>query len=131
MIAHDKEVFDIGFANDPNTFATTGADGSIRHFDIRTLQHSSILYESSANGADGKALLRLEWNQNPYYLATFEIDSSKVLIIDARVPMVPVCSLEGHSSYVNSFSWAPHSSCHICTGGDDKQALIWDLSVQP
>jgi len=49
LIAHDKEVFDIGFANDCNTFATTGADGSIRHFDIRSLQHSSILYESSSN----------------------------------------------------------------------------------
>lgn len=30
LIAHDKEVYDIGFcAKDPNTFATTGADGSI------------------------------------------------------------------------------------------------------
>ena len=24
---------------------------------------------------------------------------------------------------------APHSSCHICTAGDDAQALIWDLSA--
>jgi len=32
---------------------------------------------------------------------------------------------------VDAFSWAPHSSCHICTAGDDKQALIWDLSVMP
>lgn len=132
LIAHDKEVFDIGFAKDANTFATTGADGSIRHFDIRSLQHSSILYESTSNSQDPNALLRLEWNnQNPYYIATFEIDSHKVLIIDARVPMIPVCTLEGHQSYVNTFSWAPHSSCHICTAGDDKQALIWDLSVMP
>lgn len=28
-------------------------------------------------------------------------------------------------------TWAPHSSCHICTGGDDNTALIWDLTVQP
>lgn len=63
LIAHDKEVYDIGFAvKDPNTFATTGADGSIRHFDIRSLQHSSILYESQNPHGDPKALLRLEWN---------------------------------------------------------------------
>ena len=29
---------------------------------------------------------------------------------------------------VNTLAWAPHSSCHICTAGDDCQALIWDLS---
>ncbi|KAH3766358.1 hypothetical protein Pelo_1781 [Pelomyxa schiedti] len=38
---------------------------------------------------------------------------------------------EGHSSTVNSISWAPHSSGHICTGGEDKQALIWDLGNLP
>jgi len=77
-------------------------------------------------------LLRLEWNnQIPYYIATFEIDSNKVIIIDARVPMVPVCTLEGHQGLVNTISWAPHSPCHICTAGDDKSALIWDLSVVP
>ena len=27
--------------------------------------------------------------------------------------------------------WAPHSSCHICTAGDDSKALIWDLSHIP
>ena len=36
--------------------------------------------------------------------------------------------LDGHSQCVNSLAWAPHSSCHICTAGDDNQALIWDLS---
>ena len=29
---------------------------------------------------------------------------------------------------MNALAWAPHSSCHICTAGDDNQALIWDLS---
>jgi len=32
---------------------------------------------------------------------------------------------------VNSIGWAPHSSCHICTVADDKQALIWDLQAMP
>ena len=32
---------------------------------------------------------------------------------------------------MNSISWAPHSSCHICSAGDDAQALIWDLSPMP
>jgi WD repeat-containing protein 68 len=124
-------VFDIGF-QDVNIFATVGADGSMRMFDLRSLEHSTILYETAQNGQEGKPLLRLGWNnQDNSYIATFEPDSNKVIILDVRVPMIPVCELEGHTDYVDAFSWAPHSSCHICTAGDDKQALIWDLSVMP
>lgn len=32
---------------------------------------------------------------------------------------------------VNGIAWAPHSSCHICTAGDDNQALIWDIQQMP
>ena len=44
---------------------------------------------------------------------------------------VPVAELRGHSASVNAMAWAPHSSCHICTAGDDNMALIWDLSQMP
>lgn len=131
LIAHDKEVFDIGF-QDVNVFATVGADGSMRMFDLRSLEHSTILYETAQGPNEGKPLLRLSWNnQDSSYIATFEPDSTKVVILDVRVPMIPVCELEGHTDFVDAFCWAPHSSCHICTAGDDKQALIWDLSVMP
>ena len=30
---------------------------------------------------------------------------------------------------LSTLAWAPHSSCHICTAGEDKQALIWDLTA--
>ena len=97
-------------------FASAGADGSIRHFDLRDLEHSTILYESK----DGRPLLRLAWNkQDTAYLATITLDSSVVTILDMRVPMVPVATLSGHSQCVNSIAWAPHSSCHISTAADD------------
>jgi WD repeat-containing protein 68 len=90
LIAHDKEVFDIGF-QDVNVFATVGADGSMRMFDLRSLEHSTILYETAQNGMEGKPLLRLGWNnQDSSYIATFEPDSNKVIILDVRVPIIPV-----------------------------------------
>lgn len=46
LIAHDKEVYDIHFSKDKDIFASVGADGSVRQFDIRDLKHSSVLYES-------------------------------------------------------------------------------------
>jgi len=48
-----------------------------------------------------------------------------------RVPSMPVAEPQAHQSGVNGIAWAPHSSCHICSAGDDKQALIWDLSAMP
>jgi DDB1- and CUL4-associated factor 7 len=35
LIAHDKEVYDISFASGKDIFATVGADGSVRMFDLR------------------------------------------------------------------------------------------------
>jgi DDB1- and CUL4-associated factor 7 len=128
LIAHDREVFDLAFARGKDVFASVGADGSVRMFDLRSLEHSTIIYESP----DLDPLLRLEWNkQDPNYLATFMVDSRRTIILDIRVPSLPVAELGGHLGCVNATAWAPHSSCHICTAGDDSQALIWDLSAMP
>ena len=99
-------------------------------FDLRSLEHSTIIYESQdGNGGSPVPLIRLAWNkQDPNYLATLTMDSSKIIILDIRVPSLPAAVLDGHSQCVNSLAWAPHSSCHICTAADDNQALIWDLS---
>eukprot|EP00762_Andalucia_godoyi_P001653 ANDGO_07029.mRNA.1 DDB1- and CUL4-associated factor 7 homolog len=128
LIAHDKEVYDIAFAKGTDVFASVGGDGSVRTFDLRSLDHSTVIYETP----NLKPLLRLCWNkQDSNYLATVPMDSSRVIILDTRVPSIPVAELDGHTACVNAISWAPHSSCHICTAGDDAQALIWDLSHMP
>ena len=38
LIAHDKEVYDISFSPDRNLFASVGADGSCRQFDLRYIR---------------------------------------------------------------------------------------------
>lgn len=53
----------------------------------------------------------------------------RVVVLDIRFPTLPVAELSRHQACVNAVAWAPHSSCHICTAGDDRQALIWDLSA--
>jgi len=126
LIAHDKEVYDIAFSPLPCMFASVGGDGSVRMFDIRSLETSTILYETQ----DPKtSLLRLAWNkQDPNYIATIMTDSPKAIILDIRVPSLPSAELVGHNACLNSLAWAPHSSTHICTAGDDKRALIWDVN---
>lgn len=131
LIAHDKPVHDIGFSklgNGKDNFATVGADGSARLFDLRNLQHSTIVYEDPTR----TPLMRLAWNkQDSHYLATFAECSPEVVIIDVRIPCNPVARLRNHRGYINALTWAPHSGCHICTAADDRQALIWDLSSVP
>eukprot|EP00605_Chrysophyceae_sp_TOSAG23-4_P000721 GSChrysophyteH1.ASY1.ANO1.805.1 assembled CDS len=105
LIAHDREVYDIAFACGTNVFGTVGADGSLRTFDLRSLKHSTILYESP----ELQPLMRLVWNkQDPHYVATVSVNSDKAIILDIRVPSTPVATL---------------------SGSDDKQALIWDTAT--
>ncbi|CAN7040504.1 unnamed protein product [Brassica oleracea var. botrytis] len=61
-------------------------------------------------------------------MATVIMDSAKVVVLDIRFPALPVVELQRHQASVNAIAWAPHSSSHICTAGDDSQALIWDIS---
>ena len=65
-------------------------------------------------------------------MAAIELNGSSTIIMDCRAPHVPVAVLDGHkTSCANALAWAPHSSCHICTAGDDQRAIIWDLSALP
>jgi DDB1- and CUL4-associated factor 7 len=58
LIAHDKEVFDVRFcANSTDVFVSCGADGSVRMFDLRSLEHSTIIYEPSAKDDKGESNL--------------------------------------------------------------------------
>ena len=83
LIAHDKEVYDIAFSKaggGRDMFASVGADGSVRMFDLRHLEHSTIIYEDPGH----TPLLRLAWNkQDPNYLATVAMDACEVVVLDA------------------------------------------------
>ena len=126
LIAHDREVYDIAWGG-VAVFASASADGSVRVFDLRDRDHSTIVYE---HATPSTPLLRLAWNkQDPRYMAVTAADSPAVAVLDIRFPAAPVAELARHNGAANALAWAPHSSCHMCTAGDDAQALIWDLSA--
>mmetsp|Transcript_10847 Transcript_10847/g.11269 ORF Transcript_10847/g.11269 Transcript_10847/m.11269 type:complete len:333 (+) Transcript_10847:27-1025(+) len=128
LIAHDKEVYDLTFATGSNIFGTVGADGSVRMFDLRSLEHSTILYESP----DLTPLLRIAWNKiDTNYIATFQSCSNTAVILDIRMPSTPAIELQAHQGAINGIAWAPHSSSHLCTCSDDREALIWDITSLP
>lgn len=54
LIAHDKEVYDVRFcAKSLDVFVSCGQDGSVRMFDLRSLEHSTIIYEPTAKDDRG------------------------------------------------------------------------------
>ncbi|EMH75330.1 WD repeat protein, putative [Entamoeba histolytica HM-1:IMSS-B] len=94
-------------------------------FDLRSLEHSTILYESQGL----VPLLRLQWNKfDPNFIATFAMDSDKVIIIDVRQPAIPYTQLKVHRNSVNAISWAPNKATQLCSASDDHKALIWDIA---
>ena len=80
-----QQVYDIAFSRaggGRDMFASVGADGSVRMFDLRHLEHSTIIYEDPQH----HPLLRLAWNkQDPNYLATMAMDSFEVSLVK-RLP---------------------------------------------
>ena len=106
IIAHDKEVYDISFATGTSVFASAGADGSIRQFDLRDLKHSIILCENPRK----LPFVRICWNRrNANRFATLAMNDNKIMVFDTRYVGAPVVELTGHSNYVNSIAWAGNS----------------------
>ncbi|CAK81839.1 unnamed protein product (macronuclear) [Paramecium tetraurelia] len=125
LIAHDKEVYDICFSVDHQIFASVGADGSCRQFDLRALDHSTVLFETENNNP----IVRLAWNKmDTNYLAIIEMDVNYVTLLDTRQPLLPLAKLKNHKDFVNAIAWAPESTTHLCSVSDDFSALIWDFS---
>jgi WD repeat-containing protein 68 len=126
LIAHDKEVYDMCFGQDENVFISTGADGSVRLFDIRSLDTCSVLFESQ----DNSPITRVAWNlNNPNFVAALGLDKNLIYVIDQRMANSPYAFLNYHTNVVNAISWAPKSNAYLCSAGDDKNAYIWDIQL--
>ncbi|KAI9796767.1 MAG: hypothetical protein M1833_006007 [Piccolia ochrophora] len=150
LIAHDKEVFDVRFcANSVDVFVSCGADGSVRMFDLRSLEHSTIIYEPSEKGdkvasptsmsptaaqqnmSPAPPLLRLSASpHDAHLLATFSQDSNIIRILDVRQPGQALLELRGHASSINCIEWSPSRRGTLASGADDSLVLVWDLLNQ-
>ena len=122
LIAHDKEVFDIQFGNDENTFISGGADGSVRLFDLRSLNHSTIIYETKGSTPINK----LAWNlQTSNLIAALSLDKSIIYIFDSRANSnVSMDELTLHKEPVTGIVWAPDNPTQLCSVSEDCSVII-------
>ncbi|CAL1708190.1 unnamed protein product [Somion occarium] len=145
LIAHDREVYDVAWLpGSTDIFVSVGADGSLRAFDLRSLEHSTILYEtpapknvppptsspSSTARPHTSPLLRIAFNPaDSNYMSTFHQDGQEIQILDMRSPGQPVMELKAHRGPVNSLGWSSTENPLLATAGDDCQLLLWDLNA--
>eukprot|EP00420_Gonyaulax_spinifera_P017918 CAMPEP_0197911434 /NCGR_PEP_ID=MMETSP1439-20131203/72797_1 /TAXON_ID=66791 /ORGANISM="Gonyaulax spinifera, Strain CCMP409" /LENGTH=340 /DNA_ID=CAMNT_0043533163 /DNA_START=58 /DNA_END=1080 /DNA_ORIENTATION=+ len=123
LIAHDKAVYDITFSEE-FLFASVGADGSLRLFDQRNLEHSTIIYETSPPSP----LLRLAWSRhNKHHIAAIAMDTLGVTLIDVRRPSMTLVAFAHHEACVNTIAWAPHARNQLLCGTQDGGVLVWDV----
>ncbi|ETS07151.1 WD40 repeat-like protein [Trichoderma reesei RUT C-30] len=146
LIAHDKEVYDVRFcAKSVDVFVSCGQDGSVRMFDLRSLEHSTIIYEPTGKEdresgermspttaqqtlSNPPPLLRLATSpHDTHLLATFAQDSNVIRILDVRQPGQALLELRGHSGPINCIEWSPTRRGTLASGADDCQVLLWDL----
>jgi len=130
LIAHDKSVLDVAYCGkaNPSVFASVSEDGSLRIFDTRDLDHSTIAYE------DSNPILRLQWNQTHTNLVACVVsESPEILFFDMRKPgqVYNRITPGGRDVVPNAVCWNPNAgyslaaalsngsvaSIHVETGG--------------
>ena len=133
LIAHDREVYDVAWLpGSTDIFVSVGADGSLRAFDLRSLEHSTILYEtpapknvppptaspSSSARPPTSPLLRIAFNPaDSNYMSTFHMDGTDVQILDMRSPGQPVMELRAHRGQINALGWGSTTSPLLASAG--------------
>ena len=132
LIAHDREVYDVAWLpGSTDIFVSVGADGSLRAFDLRSLEHSTILYEtpapkvsvpaspSASSRPPSSPLLRIAFNPNDAnYMSTFHMDGNEVQVLDMRSPGAPVMELKAHKAPVNAVGWGSAENPLLASAGE-------------
>ncbi|KAJ3251350.1 ddb1 and cul4 associated factor 7 [Boothiomyces macroporosus] len=106
---------------DPNQCVTSSLDTTCTIWDMNTQQAKTQLI------AHDSEVLDVAFSQGVNVFSSVGADGS-VRMFDQRVPAVPVLELQAHTNHVSGISWAPHSSVHLASCGDDGQTLVWDIS---
>jgi DDB1- and CUL4-associated factor 7 len=140
LIAHDREVYDVAWLpNSTDIFVSVGADGSLRAFDLRSLEHSTILYETPppknqtpTSRPPSSPLLRIAFNpSDANYMSTFHQDGADIQILDMRSPGAPVMELRAHRAPINAAGWSSTEGGLVATAGVTRLILCLGRDCGP
>ena len=119
LIAHDKEVYDVRFcANTVDVFVSCGQDGSVRMFDLRSLEHSTIIYEPTGKDDRGKSTL-----SNASRLSSTVLTSSLVDPPSARASPTTAQQTAGNPPPLLRLATSPHDTHLLATFAQDSGTI--------
>jgi len=109
IIAHDHSVYDVAFVGASANFVSCSFDGSLRLFDLRNLDTSVILFQTSM------PIQRIgvcPYNDN--IISLFSKGSDILKFVDIRKPGLPVNTVS-QKSVLTAVSWSRFFENHIYT----------------
>jgi WD40 repeat protein len=117
LVAHDKPVLDVAYGSSMHQFVSVSEDGSLRLFDTRDLDHSTILYEDSV------PLLRVTWLESqPNLIATLAADRTDILLFDIRKSGFLAGVIRLGPALPNAIAWSASGS--LAVGMSDGSVAV-------
>lgn len=117
-------VNDVAWQNsgNENVFGVVSEDKHFYFYDTRTegptLEHD--IHENPINS--------LVFSPSSHYLFATGSSDHTIILSDLRYLKKRLHTLIGHSEAVTSLHWCPHDDRVLASSGEDRRAIIWDIS---
>jgi WD40 repeat protein len=121
--AHPGTIYDAAVHPDGIHFATAGADGTVKVWDLSPQANREWLTVSGLTGR----LPRLAYSPDGTRLATSGPDNTAI-IWDVETGRRHI-TLRGHTDFVLGFDFSPQDGSRLVTSSRDRTARIWDAAT--
>lgn len=116
--------------SEPEVFASAGADGTVRLWDLRRGHTPAATWVGSSSDVNA-----LSWNPRRAFLLASGAEDGPVRVWDLRrladpsAPTTPQFELAWHRAPLSEVAWSPHEDSLLAASSEDGSVSLWDLAV--
>lgn len=127
VAAHAPSVFGLAYSPEGRYLYSVGRDGLLKRWD--RVERYGLTHELPAHT---RAIQHVAVSPDGRYLATASMDKTVKLWRAADLTLLKVIDgprSQGHTNAVNRVLWLPGPTRRLLSVGDDRQALVWDVTI--